>query len=142
MTHVDPRAVWGAVAINQGISHLLPGNGSQGLIEAAVHDFQDGRVVEAITRAPGIKRNDVVSGGYVLDTLNAAFWSLLTTDSAEDAIVHAVSLGSDADTTGAFTGALAGALYGASTLPAHWLDALHNAAEIRELEVRLVGWDT
>jgi ADP-ribosylglycohydrolase len=74
-------------------------------------------------------RNDVVSGGYVLDTLNAAFWSLLTTESA------------DADTTGAVTGALAGTLYGASTLPARWLDVLHDVADIRALAIQLVGWD-
>jgi len=141
MTHADPRATWGAVAFNQGIAHLLSGNGRQGLIEAAVQDVQNGGVVDAITRAPGMVRNDVVSGGYVLDTLNAAFWSLLTTNSAEEAVVRAVSLGSDTDTTGAVAGALAGTLYGASTLPPRWLDVLHNVAEIRALAIQLVSWD-
>jgi len=141
MTHADPRATWGAVALNQGIDHLLDGGDRSGLVDAAVNGIADERVTDAIVRAPGMMRNDVVSGGYVLDTLNAAFWSLLTTESAEEAIVRAVALGSDADTTGAVTGALAGTLYGASTLPARWLDVLHDVADIRALAIQLVGWD-
>ncbi|MDQ3656266.1 MAG: ADP-ribosylglycohydrolase family protein [Chloroflexota bacterium] len=141
MTHADPRATWGAVALNQGIVHLLDGADQAGLLDAAVNGIADERVVDAIVRAPGMKRDDVVSGGYVLDTLNAAFWSLLTTESAEEAIVRAVSLGSDADTTGAVTGALAGTLYGAPSLPAQWLDVLHNVAEIRALAIQLIAWD-
>jgi len=141
MTHADPRATWGAVALNQGIVHLLDGGDRSGLVDAAVNGIADERVTDAIVRAPGMMRNDVVSGGYVLDTLNAAFWSLLTTESAEEATVRAVALGSDADTTGAVTGALAGTLYGASTLPARWLDVLHDVADIGALAIQLVGWD-
>lgn len=141
MTHADPRAAWGAVVLNQGIVHLLDGGDRSGLVDAAVNGTADERVTNAIVRAPGMMRNDVASGGYVLDTLNAAFWSLLTTESAEEATVRAVALGSDADTTGAVTGALAGTLYGASTLPARWLDVLHDVADIRALAIQLVGWD-
>lgn len=141
VTHADPRATGGAVVLNQGIVHLLDGDDRSALIDAAVNGIEEERVVDAIVQAPGMKRDDVMSGGYVLDTLNAAFWSLLTTESAEEAIVCAVALGSDADTTGAVTGALAGTLYGASTLPARWLDALHNVAEIRALAIQLIAWD-
>ncbi len=141
ITHADPRATWGAVALNQGVVHLLDTGRRDGLVEAAVRDITEVRFVEAIVRAPGLARDDVSSGGYVLDTLSAAFWSLLTTDTAEAAIVCAVALGSDTDTTGAVAGALAGALYGASTLPARWLEVLHNAAEIRQLAIQLITWD-
>lgn len=141
MTHADPRATWGAVALNQELVHLLDGGDRSGLVDAAVYEVEDGRVVDAIVRATGMERDDVVSGGYVLDTLNAAFWSLHTTASAEEAIVRAVSLGSDADTTGAVTGTLAGTLYGASTLTARWIEVLHHGAEIRKLAIQLVSWD-
>ncbi len=142
MTHADPRAVWGAVALNQGIVHLLDGGDRLGLVEAAVQDIADRRVVDAIIRAPGMIRDHVMSGGYVLDTLNAAFWSVLSTHSAEEAIGRAVALGSDADTTGAVTGALAGSLYGASALPRRWLAVLHNVEEIRALATQLIAWDS
>lgn len=141
MTHADPRATWCAVALNQGIAHLLGGGDRRCLVDASADGIDDERVVDTIRRAPGMVRDDVLSGGYVLDTLNAAFWSLLTTDSAEEAIVRAVALGHDSDTTGAVAGALAGAEYGATALPARWLDILHDVDEIRSLAMRLIAWD-
>jgi len=142
MTHADPRATWGAVALNQGIAHLLKGGDLPGLIGAANHEIEEPRVAEAIRRSPAMTRDEAQSGGYVLETLNAAFWSLLSTDSAESAIARAVELGWDTDTTGAVTGALAGAHYGESGLPRRWLDVLHDCDEIRELAHKLVDWAT
>jgi ADP-ribosyl-[dinitrogen reductase] hydrolase len=49
---------------------------------------------------------------------------VLTTRSFEEALVQAVNLGNDADTTGAVTGAIAGALYGLQSIPHRWRDAL------------------
>jgi ADP-ribosyl-[dinitrogen reductase] hydrolase len=142
MTHADLRATWGAVALNNGIAHLLSGGSVNDLVAAAVADIPESRVVHAITAAPSLERHQVRSGGYVLDTLSAAIWSLLTTDSAEEAIVRAVSLGDDADTTGAVAGALAGAHYGEEAVPARWLDVLHDRDEIRDLSLRLFAWGT
>jgi ADP-ribosyl-[dinitrogen reductase] hydrolase len=142
MTHADPRATWGAVALNQGIAHLLEGGARAEVIEAAIRDIAAPRVVHADVRSSGLARDDVPSGGYVLDTLTAAFWSLLTTSTAEDAIVTAVSLGWDSDTTGAVAGALAGAAYGEPALPARWLDVLHDREEIRSLAMRLISLDS
>jgi ADP-ribosyl-[dinitrogen reductase] hydrolase len=140
MTHADPRATWGAVALNQGIVHLLDGGSRENVIDAATREIPEPRVVDAIVRAPAMRRDDVRSGGYVLDTLNAAFWCLLTTRSAEDAIVQAVALGADTDTSGAVTGALAGGLYGEAALPERWLNVLHDRDEIRELAMQLTVW--
>ena len=39
-----------------------------------------------------------------MDTLEASVWCWLTTDTYADAVVKAVNLGSDTDTTGAVTG--------------------------------------
>lgn len=141
MTHADPRATWGAVALNQGIVHLLGGGHRDSLVDASIEGIGEDRVVDAIRRAPDMDRADVLSGGYVLDTLNAAYWSLLSTDSAEETIVRAVALGHDSDTTGAVAGALAGSEYGASALPARWLDVLHDVDEIRSLAAQLLAWD-
>jgi len=142
MTHADARATWGAVALNQGIAHLLAGGTPATLIASAIRDVPEARVVDAIVSAPDMDRAQVRSGGYVLDTLNAAFWSLLTTDSAEGSIARSVALGSDADTTGAVTGALAGAAYGESNLPARWLAVLHGRDHIAKLARNLVDWAT
>lgn len=65
-------------------------------------------------------RDDIVSGGYVISTVEAALWSVTRTGSFEEALILAVNLGQDADTVGAVTGQLAGAIYGASSIPLRW----------------------
>ena len=66
----------------------------------------------------------IKSSGYVVDTLEAAVWSLITTDSFEQALLKAVNLGDDTDTVGAITGGLAGLYYGYDKIPADWLSAI------------------
>ena len=141
MTHADSRATLGAVALNQGLAHLVSGGGLGDLIPASTAGIADPRVVFAISSSPSLTRDEVQSGGYVLDTLSSAYWCLFTSSTAEDAICRAVELGSDTDTTGAVAGALAGAYYGESTLPVRWLDVLENCDEIRGLARQLVEWD-
>lgn len=64
----------------------------------------------------GYSEAGVRSGGYVLDTLQASLWSVENSDTFEAAVLKAVNLGDDADTTGAVTGQLAGALHGYSNI--------------------------
>ena len=71
--------------------------------------------------------------------MTAAFWALLHHDSFEETVVAAVSLGDDADTTGAVTGALAGAHYGANAIPARWLDLLQPRDELISLADKLIA---
>lgn len=69
-------------------------------------------------------RDSISSSGYVVDTLEAALWCLLTTDSYAECVLKAVNLGRDTDTVAAVVGGLAGALYGVEAIPQEWLDAL------------------
>ncbi len=64
------------------------------------------------------------NSGYAVDTLEAAVWSLLNTDSYKDCVLKAVNLGGDTDTIGAVSGALAGILYGFDSIPAEWIKCL------------------
>lgn len=72
----------------------------------------------------GVPRDDIRSGGYVLDTLKAAKWCFANTDSYRDCVLAAVNLGSDTDTTACVAGALAGTAYGLDGIPTEWLDAM------------------
>lgn len=78
-----------------------------------------------------IPREDIRSSGYVLDTLEASIWCLLTTESYEEAVLKAVNLGEDTDTVGAITGGLAGIFYGTESIPEAWLKSV---AKIKEIE--------
>lgn len=140
MTHPDPKATWGSVALNQAIAHLLDGGSLDGVVDAAIAGVEDGDVVATIRDAAGREYDEVRSGGFVLETLGAAFWAIAHRDAVERAIVTAVSMGDDTDTTGAVTGALVGAHYGAEAIPERWLAVLEPREELTELAERLLEW--
>ena len=68
--------------------------------------------------------NDIKSSGFVIDSLEASIWCLLTTKNFKDAVLKAVNLGDDTDTIGALTGALAGLIYGIDNIPREWINVL------------------
>ncbi len=84
-----------------------------------------------------LPEEEIRSSGYVLHTLEASIWCLLTTDSYKDAVLKAVNLGQDTDTTGAVTGGLAGLLYGFDKIPVNWLTQLARWEGIDDLANRL-----
>jgi tyrosine-protein phosphatase YwqE/ADP-ribosylglycohydrolase len=61
------------------------------------------------------------SSGYVIDSLEAAVWCLITTDTFRDCLLKAVNLGDDTDTVAAIAGGLAGLYYGYENIPEEWL---------------------
>jgi|GEM_PF-6105759 ADP-ribosylglycohydrolase len=58
--------------------------------------------------------------GFVINTLESSLWSFVNSDSFAEAVLLAVNLGEDIDTTAAVTGQLAGAYYGYATIPKKW----------------------
>jgi len=80
---------------------------------------------------------NIFSSGYVMHTLEASIWCLLTTDNYKDAVLKAVNLGEDTDTTGAVTGGLAGLLYGLDDIPTNWIKQIARNDEIENLAQRL-----
>ncbi len=81
--------------------------------------------------------SEIFSSGYVLHTLEASIWCLLTTDNYKAATLKAVNLGEDTDTTGAVTGGLAGLLYGVGTIPQNWMQQIARKEDIEDLANRL-----
>jgi ADP-ribosyl-[dinitrogen reductase] hydrolase len=53
----------------------------------------------------------------VVKSLEAALWAFHDAGTFEEAVLRAVNLGDDADTTGAVCGQLAGAFWGESLIP-------------------------
>jgi len=71
-----------------------------------------------------INKNEVMSGGFVKETYQAAWWAFSTTNTFEDCIIKAVNRGHDADTTGAVAGMIAGRHYGYLAIPDYFKDNL------------------
>ncbi|WP_455205795.1 ADP-ribosylglycohydrolase family protein [Kaarinaea lacus] len=84
-------------------------------------EFQS-KKIQAIARGDYQNKDysDIRGSGYVIDSLEAALWCFLNTDSYQEAILKAVNLGDDADTTAAVCGQVAGAFYGIQGIPSHW----------------------
>lgn len=80
-----------------------------------------------------LEENVIQSSGYVLHTLEASLWSLLTTNSYQEAVLKAVNLGEDTDTTACVTGGLAGLYYGLEAIPEKWINVLARKADIIDL---------
>lgn len=83
-------------------------------------------------------REEIRGSGYVVASLEAALWCFATTGSYAEAVLKAVNLGEDADTTAAVCGQVAGAFYGEAGIPQPWLERLIMAGEIRALADQLL----
>lgn len=89
-----------------------------------------------LSRLEDLSRDEIKSTGYVVDTLEAALWCVLKTDSYRDCVLTAVNLGEDTDTVAAVAGGLAGIAYGcggAKGIPDEWIAQIPRREWIREL---------
>ncbi|MEM7161798.1 MAG: ADP-ribosylglycohydrolase family protein [Bacteroidota bacterium] len=84
-----------------------------------------------------VSKDEVLSGGYVIESLEASLWCIMKTDSYEDAVLTAINFGHDTDTTGAITGGLAGLYYTCEGIPDYWIANLARMEDIRSLGDRL-----
>ena len=76
-----------------------------------------------------LDEDEIYSDGYVVHTLEAALWALFRSNSFREAILTAVNLGEDTDTTAAVAGGLAGIIW---PLDEEWLSKLRGKKIIDE----------
>ncbi len=139
VTHPHPDCLNACVLINLILSDLVhrqPGSPPDAAMRQALASAveqvdlgDDFRLM--VDLAPVRARENLKNTGWVRHTVESALWAVLTTRSFEEALVQAVNLGWDADTTGSVTGAIAGALYGLEAIPARWREALHGEYPLR-----------
>lgn len=82
--------------------------------------------------------DDIRGTGYAVASLEAALWCFARASSFEEAVLTAVNLGDDADTTGAVCGQLAGAHFGRAAIPERWLERLVMRDRMDEWAQRLL----
>jgi ADP-ribosylglycohydrolase len=130
LTHGHARSRMACVFYGLVVHQLLLGWQPQSALDAARVEFSGW-----YERAPEFEHfrhllqddfaslpdGEIDSGGYVLDTLRASLWCLLTTDSFRDCVLKAVNLGGDTDTTGCVAGGLAGTAFGTQSIPPEWV---------------------
>ncbi|UQB68121.1 ADP-ribosylglycohydrolase family protein [Epilithonimonas zeae] len=77
--------------------------------------------------------DEIKSSGYVLHSLEASLWCFMNSESYSEAVLKAVNLGEDTDTTGAITGGIAGLFYGFENIPEEWVSELVRKDDIEKL---------
>jgi ADP-ribosyl-[dinitrogen reductase] hydrolase len=82
---------------------------------------------------------EIRGSGFVVHSLEASLWAFAGAQSFEEAVLRAVNLGDDADTTGAICGQIAGACWGESGIPASLLTGLAGRDMLENVLTRLIG---
>ena len=143
LTHAHPRSIYGCCIYSMVLWDILRG-AEKSQIPSAIENASvlfDGIYPEesdhyewAFNKKLATKTENEISGsGYVVNTLEAALWCLLTTNSYKECVLKAVNLGEDTDTVAAIAGGLAGALYGYDSIPQEWKDTLMKHEYIEKL---------
>jgi ADP-ribosylglycohydrolase len=161
LTHTDPRAERGALLVAQAADHGArhgPGGVSgpaflasvrgglvemdpelDGLLAKAEDHLRRDAPAEELAVALGLRRG---VSGYVYHTVPLALYCWLRgPGDFRRAVEEVITLGGDADTTGAIVGGIAGATVGAVGIPAEWVRGLlewpRSVAWLRALAARL-----
>lgn len=144
ITHRHPRSQMACVLFTLVVHGLLNGRSSREAFSTALSEFRSLYEPESfwaveldcfqlllagdLAQRP---EREIDSSGYVLHTLTASLWCLLTTSTFQECVLKAVNLGGDTDTTGCVAGGLAGVHYGLASIPQSWsaVLALHDDIE-------------
>ncbi|MBQ9535819.1 MAG: ADP-ribosylglycohydrolase family protein [Clostridia bacterium] len=149
LTHAHPRSMTACGIYAFIINELLRKSSADSIergIEAAKCYYANHLEYSSFFRIFNIElramdMSEIKSSGYVVDTLEAAVWCALTTESYQSCVLKAVNLGDDTDTIAAVAGGLAGLLYGYDNIPSYWLStiALHEKLDAMCMEAA-VQW--
>ena len=138
----------GAVVRDLILSDSMPAH-SASASSTGVSSFEDcpdtastltRRAIDAIAAGSSRDRQppEIAGTGYVVKSLEAALWAFQGAEDFGEAVLTAVNLGDDADTTGAVCGQLAGACWGESGIPAEWRDGLARTDIIEPILAKLL----
>lgn len=138
LTHTHPRSIVASILYIQLLIELLFKNNLKTSLKATKLLFENSFDISHPYRKEyeehfkeifidnffDKKESEILSTGYVVDTLKAVIWCLGNSNSFEGTVLKAVNLGDDTDTIGGITGTLAGIIYGLESIPNKWLSKL------------------
>ena len=138
LTHAHIYSIDGCIIYTHILMELLKKQCKESVhigLAKAVKDIKSHDVYKNLLSDNFIKSNEdnIKSSGYIVDTLEASVWCLLTTDNYKDCVLKAVNLGGDTDTIAAIAGSLVGALYGINNIPKEWLKMLKKEKYIESM---------
>ncbi len=140
LTHRHPRSMTACVILVR-FAQMLLNHGIRQAYTALQKELQGNSFQRddqashfwRLTHLNNLTEVEIQSDGYVIHTLEASLWCLLQTSNYKEAILKAVRLGGDTDTTACVVGGLAGIAYGWQSIPGHWIDMVARKEEIMTL---------
>ena len=132
-THASPQCLSACRYMTIVLAGLIHGLGRDEVLSSDWQPLQQLRAIDPLhpeidAVAAGTFRElqppAIKGSGYVVKSLEAALWAFHNATDFREAVLTAVNLGDDADTTGAVCGQLAGAFWGESGIPREWLGGL------------------
>ncbi len=145
LTHAHPRSALCCAYLSLLLRGLLGGQGLNDAMRSAGEDVQPyippdeaqtlARVLDGSVLAAG--RDAIAGSGYVVHCLEASLWAAARGRDFREAVLLAVNLGDDTDTTAAVTGAICGAMHGARAIPESWVAGLVRGDMVRSLAEQL-----
>ena len=132
ITHAHEISICGCYIYVRYVMNLLRGNNKfSALSQVRGLDYSSFSVdtlekYDRVLNADFMKLtiDDIRSTGYVVDTLEAALWCFLQSNSFKECVIATTNIGGDTDSIGAVAGAMAGIFYGYNNIPKEYLEAL------------------
>ena len=150
MTHTDPAAVAGAVAVAMAVARGITDEGRLdrrsfiGAISESVRDIDAamaGKIfclVDFLAAGPDDGFDFTGNGGYVMETVPGALFAFLRSPyDFEETVVTAVNAGGDSGSLGAMAGVVSGAFNGLAAIPDRLKDPLEGRDYIESVAFRL-----
>ncbi|MBR5479106.1 MAG: ADP-ribosylglycohydrolase family protein [Clostridia bacterium] len=120
-------------AIKEGVDSALAYYENKDEFKGVYHEFLHLKGIE------NAEEDQIGSTGFVIHTLEASLWCLLTTGNYRDCVLRAVNLGSDTDTTAAVAGGLAGLWYGCEQIGEEWIEMTAKTDLIKQMVKEFAG---
>lgn len=143
LTHAHFISDFACFVYSAIVENLMDGADKEKAVQLAVQRYQN--QIESVSmlgeyrrlyKIHELKRDEIKSSGYVVDTLEAAIWCFATTNSYKGCVLTAVNLGEDTDTVAAVAGGLAGIYYGCggkTGIPETWINQICRRDWIKEV---------
>jgi len=136
VTHASVECEESAMLMAEVIVQLLNGVDKKNLIYS--DDYVRPNVAAiAQKRFLDKRRDEILTTGYVIHTLEAALWAFYTTESFEGGMMLLAGMGGDVDTVCCVYGQIAGACYGYDAIPRRWLNSLQKPELLADITVRI-----
>lgn len=148
LTHAHLISDFACLVYTVIVENLMDGLNKEEAVSVGIqrlqHNVENISMLTEYNRLPNIqtlKRAEIRSSGYVVDTLEAALWCFLNTNTYRNCVLTAVNLGEDTDTVAAVAGGLAGIYYGCggeSGVPDKWISQIPRRDWIKGLCAELI----